>query len=322
MPSSLPSTSSSPPPTAADRLGGGLAPRRRASAAPAGRPRGRTARAPRPRPRRPARRLGGGAGEHRRAAHAGVGHGAAVATASSITPSRAPWRRLPVIRPRGSAARRRSRGRTGRPARPGGMPWSRLPRGRQPAERGVDLGDGEARLGGRLGQRAERAPADADAPLGQHPGQVGDDDPDLGRVAAREEVGQRLGLGGARPGGGDRARGGDDLGERDVHPLHPAPPHRQRGHPLPRQLVRVARPATGGDGRTDTRSDDTPGGTVDGSGDVGGPGIHALDLVRSTLGATPTNPPDDERPRRRGRRRARRPVPSHDSTALYDAPAR
>ena len=62
---------------------------------------------------------------------------------------------------------------------------------------------------------------------------------------------------------------------------------------------------------------------VDGSGDVGGPGIHALDLVRSTLGATPTNQPDDGgRDGEDADEDRSAPVPSHDSTALYEAPAR
>ena len=69
--------------------------------------------------------------------------------------------------------------------------------GRQPGERGVDLDHGEGGLDGRVGQRAQRAVADAQPALGQHPGQVRDDQPDLGRVAAREQVGQGLGLGGA-----------------------------------------------------------------------------------------------------------------------------
>ena len=50
---------------------------------------------------------------------------------------------------------------------------------------------------GRVGQRPERAEADPQPPLRQHPGQVRHDDADLGRVTAREEIGQGLGLGGA-----------------------------------------------------------------------------------------------------------------------------
>ena len=92
--------------------------------------------------------------------------------------------------------------------------------GRQAGEGGVDLDDGEAGLG-----RPARAATPASGTrrprrrCGSTPDRCDDHQPHLGRVATGEEVGQGLGLGRARPGGRDGARGGDDLGERDVHPL-------------------------------------------------------------------------------------------------------
>ena len=118
----------------------------------------------------------------------------------------------------GSAARRRSRGRTARrrlrAARrlePGPLSASiaREARDRPPRPRAA-----ASAAGG--GQVAQRRPADADAPLAQLAREVADDDRDLVRRCAAQAVGERRDLRQARARGGDGSRGGDEICEQ--HP--------------------------------------------------------------------------------------------------------
>ena len=92
-------------------------------------------------------------------------------------------------------------------------------RGREPVERGVDVGDGEPGLRGGVGERPERAVPDAEPALREDAGQERDDGADVVGVRAGEQGGDGLGLRGARAGGRDLAGDGDEVGERDGHPV-------------------------------------------------------------------------------------------------------
>ena len=108
---------------------------------------------------------------------AAAGRPAALATASAITPASAPWRSSPP------SSRRRnscsvSVAAANRPAEQLGAPGLRaLARdGADLGERRVDGRHRQRRLRRRIGQRAQRRPADADLALRQLPGQPGHHD--------------------------------------------------------------------------------------------------------------------------------------------------
>ena len=148
MPSSLPSTRSSPPPTDATASSAVFA-----DAASIGRtgrpttsPTSSSAAAP-PRAASDATSAAVPASmAARRTTESGTAY--AAATAPRTTPSRAPWRRLPVMRSR----RNRCSSAVARPRRPASSALREAAdpapaRRREPAEGGVDLGHGERRLG-------------------------------------------------------------------------------------------------------------------------------------------------------------------------------
>ncbi len=141
----------------------------------------------------------------------------AAAIASCTRASSAPWRTLPVRTPRSqrcssAVARANRRADAGRPRllRPGPG------QGREVVEGLVDVERGQGRLVGRLGQRADPAPADAGAPLEHRAAEVGRHDGQLGDLRLRQPLGDRGDLGLARPGGRDHAGGLDQVAQQHV----------------------------------------------------------------------------------------------------------
>ena len=105
--------------------------------------------------------------------------------------------------------------------------------GLQPA---VHHGQRQGGRGGRRGQRPEAAPAHADAPLREDPGEVGRGRGHLLGSRRTQGAGQRLDLRGARPGGGGGRGDGHQLAQEHGRPAvtrarPPGPPTPCRGPP-------------------------------------------------------------------------------------------
>ncbi len=89
--------------------------------------------------------------------------------------------------------------------RPAGRRRALTPRLLERVDREVEVGDGEARLRGRVDLDAgHRGPTDADASLPGRPGEEADDRRDLVERQTPEQLGERLDLRRARPGRRDR----------------------------------------------------------------------------------------------------------------------
>ena len=139
----------------------------------------------------------------------------AAATASCTRASSAPWRTPAGDEPAQPAllvgGRPREEGaHAGRPrllrAGPG--------QGGERVERLVDLEGGQGRLVGRLRKVADTPPADAGAALQDGAADVRRHDRELGRLGLHQPLGDRRDLGLARPGGGDDARGVDEVAQQ------------------------------------------------------------------------------------------------------------
>ena len=93
----------------------------------------------------------------------------------------------------------------------------------QPVEQGVEVGDGQARLGGRCAhRRRQAAPADADATLARLADEEPDGRRDLVGLELREQRGERIDLRQSRPGGRDGVGGVHERIEQHGTSLAPA----------------------------------------------------------------------------------------------------
>ena len=169
---------------------------------------------------------------------------AALATASAITPISAPWRSSPPSRRRRNVCSTSVAAREQCAEQFGAAGLRSLARDTAPISLNVASTPRTVRrrFGGRLRQRAQRRPPDADLPLRQLAGQPRDDDGDqpgvvIGCRPACSSVGDAGDLGQPRRGRADVGGRGGDVYEQHPHPDILRPPE-LRASDIDRAVIR------------------------------------------------------------------------------------